>query len=69
MPVKFKPSHKSFVKGQGTKMEHFYIKNTPKKELFDYLNNNNSKPKIKQKCMNELTRRGIEIIWKTPIED
>ena len=34
MPVKFKPSQKAFVKGQGTKIEHFYIKNT----LLSYLN-------------------------------
>ena len=69
MPVKFKPSHKSFVKGRGTKLEHFYIKNTPKKELFEYLNNSNAKPKIKQKVRNELTRRGITIVYKTPSED
>ena len=66
MPVKFKPSQKAFIKGQGTKIEHFYIKNTPKSELFEYLNNNNGKPKIKQKVRNELTRRGIKIIYKTP---
>ena len=33
MPVKFKPSQKTFVKGRGTKIEHFYIKSTSKKEL------------------------------------
>ena len=69
MPVKFKPSHKSFVKGQGTKLEHFYIKNTSKGELIEYLNNSNGKPKIKQKCRNELTRRGVKLVWKTPSED
>jgi len=69
MPVKFKPSHKSFVKGQGTKLEHFYIKNTSKEELIEYLNNSNGKPKIKQKCRNELTRRGVKLEWKTPSED
>jgi len=65
MPIKFKPSHKTFVKGQGTKIEHFYIKNTPTAELFEYLNNNNGKPKIKQKCRNELVRRGIKIVYET----
>lgn len=69
MPVKFKPSHKSFVKGKGTKLEHFYIKNTSKEELIEYLNNSNGKPKIKQKCRNELTRRGVKLVWKTPSED
>lgn len=67
MPIKFKPSQKTFVKGKGTKIEHFYIKNTPKQELIDYLNKG-QKPKIKQKCSNELVRRGIEIVWKTPSE-
>ena len=28
MPIKFKPSHKSYKKGEGTKIEHYYIKNT-----------------------------------------
>jgi len=65
MPVKFKPSQKTFVKGRGTKVEHFYIKSTPKQELIDYINKG-QKPKIKQKCLNELTRRGIKIIWATP---
>ena len=69
MPVKFTPSQKTFVKGRGTKIEHFYIKSTSKKELIEYLNNNNAKPKIKQKVMNELTRRGINVVWKTPSED
>jgi len=67
MPIKFKPSQKTFIKGKGTKIEHFYIKNTPKQELIDYLNKG-QKPKIKQKCSNELVRRGIEIVWKTPSE-
>ncbi len=69
MPVKFKPSQKTFVKGQGTKTEHFYIKNTPKAELFEYLNNSNGKPKIKQKCRNELDRRGVKLVWKSPSEE
>ena len=65
MPVKFKPSQKTFVKGRGLKIEHFYIKNTPKQELIDYINKG-QKPKVKQKCLNELTRRGIKIVWATP---
>jgi len=62
MPLKFKPSQNTMVKGQGKVTQNFYIKNTPKEELIDYLNNG-QKPKIKQKCLNELTRRGIEIVW------
>ena len=34
----------------------------------DYINKG-QKPKIKQKCLNELTRRGINIVWKTPSEE
>ena len=68
MPTKFKPSQTTMVKGQGRVTQNFYIKNISKDELFDYINNG-QKPKIKQKCMNELARRGIEIVWKTPSED
>ena len=68
MPIKFKPSHKSFVKGQGTKVEHFYIKNTSTEELVEYINNG-QKPKIKQKCRNELDRRGIKLVWKPVGQD
>lgn len=69
MPVKFKPSHKSFVKGKGTKIEHFYIKNISKEELIEYINNSSGKPKIKQKARNELARRGVKLVWKAPSED
>lgn len=64
MPVKFKPSAKKFVKGGSAKapIEHFYIKQTPKQELIDYINKG-QKPKIKQKCRNELARRGVKLVW------
>jgi len=65
MPVKFKPSQKTFIKGQGTRTEHFYIKNTPKQELIDYINKG-QKPKVKQKCRNELARRGVKLVWVDP---
>lgn len=68
MPTKFKPSQTTFVKGKGKVTTHSYIKQTPKEELIKYLNDG-QKPKVKQKCMNELARRGIEIVWKTPAED
>lgn len=66
MPVKFKPSQKTVQRG--TKIvttTHYYIKNTPKKELIDYINSSNGRPKIKQKCRNELDRRGVKIVWTT----
>ena len=64
MPVKFKPSQKKIDRATKKEtIEHFYMKTTPEKELFDYINNSNGKPKIKQKCVNELTRRGVKIQW------
>lgn len=66
MPVKFKPSQKTVQRG--TKVvttTHYYIKNTPKQELIDYINSSNGRPKIKQKCKNELDRRGVKIVWTT----
>ena len=53
MPVKFKPSQTTFVKGQGRKTQHYYMKNTSTEELIDYINKG-QKPKIKQKCINYL---------------
>lgn len=68
MPVKFKPSQTTYVKGKGKVTNHFFIKNTPKEELIDYINKG-QKPKIKQKCRNELQRRGIKIIYVEPSEE
>ena len=65
MPVKFKTSQTTFVKGQGRKTQHYYMKNTSTEELIDYINKG-QKPKIKQKCRNELTRRGVKLVWKSP---
>lgn len=63
MPIKFKPTQKTLVRGtKNVVTQHFYIKNTPKEELIDYINNG-QKPKIKQKCRNELARRGIKLVW------
>lgn len=48
MPTKFKPTATTLKRGSKTVVtEHYYIKNTPKAELIDYLNNG-QKPKIKQ---------------------
>jgi hypothetical protein len=69
MPTKFRPSSKTFVKGKGSPvLEHSYIKNISKEELIKYINNENSKPKIKQKARNELQRRGIKLVFKTKPE-
>lgn len=69
MPIKFKPTQTTLVRGtKNVVTQHFYIKNTPKEELIDYINNG-QKPKIKQKCRNELTRRGVKLVWKSPTEE
>jgi len=68
MPVKFKPSQTTFVKGKGKVTQNYFIKNISKEELIEYINNG-QKNKIKQKCSNELVRRGIEIVWKTPVTE
>jgi len=69
MPTKFKPDSFEYKgtrgKRQAVKVKN-YIKATPKKELFDYINSSSGKPKIKQKCVNELTRRGIKVVWSNP---
>ncbi len=47
MPTKFRPSATTVKRGTKTAVtEHYYIKNTPKAELIDYLNNG---PKAKDK--------------------
>ena len=54
MPVKFKADDKRLVRGKTKHYTKHYIKNTPKQELIDYINSSNAKPKIVQKCRNEL---------------
>jgi len=71
MPIKFK---KDGVEYKGSRAQRvaikkkYFIKNTPKQELIDYINSGNAKPKIRQKCLNELTRRGVKLNWLTPAE-
>ena len=65
MPAKFKPSQILLDRKTGKKTtQHYYLKQTPKKELFDYINSSSAKPKHRQKCLNELVRRGIKIVWE-----
>ena len=66
MPIKFEPdSYRYEGRGVGRKqiLVKNYIKAQSKETLFKYINNPSSKPKIKQKCINELVRRGIKITW------
>ena len=63
MPTKFKQSQAIRDRQTGKiTTQHFWIKNIKQEELFEYINSDNGKPKIKQKCRNELARRGIKIV-------
>jgi hypothetical protein len=63
MPTKFKPSQQIRDRQTGKiTTQHFWMKGMHKDELFEYINSSNGKPKIKQKCRNELARRGIKIV-------
>ena len=64
MPTKFRPDSFEYSGRFGSRKAirvKNYIKSTPKQELFEYINSPSSKPKIIQKCMNELRRRGVKI--------
>ncbi len=68
MPTKFKPDSFEYIGVRGSRkqvLKKSYIKNTSKKELIDYINDSNGKPKIKTKCINELTRRGVKLVWES----
>ena len=63
MPTKFKRDEKIRVRGSNKVQTHkHFIKQTPLEELIKYINNDNGKPKVKQKCRNEVVRRGYKII-------
>ena len=58
MPTKIKKSEKVRNKKTGKIItEHFYIKCASKKDLVALLDNEYTKPKVKQKIRNELVRR------------
>lgn len=68
MPVKFKPSSRTRRRGEThTTTTHYWIKGTPKEELIKYINEG-PKPKIKQKCRNELNRRGVKLNWVSIVD-
>jgi hypothetical protein len=69
MPTKFKKdgyeySGSGFGRNRTQVAKKYFIKQTPKLELIDYINSANGKPKIKQKCRHELTRRGVRLVVK-----
>jgi hypothetical protein len=70
MPTKFKPDSFTY-EGRGVARRQIltknYMKNTSKKELIGYINSAYGKKKIKQKCKNELTRRGVKLRWVSDV--
>ena len=74
MPAKFKPSDREYSKNaRGARMstqpkikkwKHHYLKNQSKETLFAEINKYNVKPKQRQKCLNELARRGVVVVWR-----
>ena len=69
MTAFFASMRKKWIKNPSTgrmtnkwELEHHYIKTISQKELFEELNKDQTKPKVKQKIRNELTRRGIKIV-------
>ena len=58
MAIKLRPSTKIKSKQTGKiVIENYYLKTMTVKELNEYINGSNSKPKIVQKCRNELIKR------------
>ena len=65
MPTKFKPDEKVFIRGvpkNKLPVQRFYVKQMSQDALFEAINNDRTKPKVKQKCRNELVRRGVRIV-------
>jgi hypothetical protein len=64
-PIKFKPTEKNYDRRSGTyTTQHYYMKGTSKKDLFDYINSSNAKPKRIHGILKELKRRGVKVLWK-----
>ena len=69
MPAKYRESERTNFRKRGganivvKKYKHYYLKCATKEALFEEINRYGVKPKIKQKCVNELIRRGVKIQW------
>ena len=78
MPAKFKPSERVISRVRGQKMntagaknkkfKNYWLKDTPKDELFTAINSPRTKPKHRIKFLNELVRRGVKIDFFTQAE-
>ena len=63
MPVKFKESSKILVNRDAKKYKtvHYYLRSTSEETLVEALLIINTKPKHKQKYLNELVKRGFDM--------
>ncbi len=59
MPAKFKESSAKIVNRRKVGMTHYYMHTTPTEELVKAYENDNTKPKHKQKYRNELVKRKV----------
>ena len=58
MPVKYKPTQSVLQRGsKKVTTTHYYMKTQSLNELLQCYNNDNTKPKLRQKVKNELIRR------------
>ena len=58
MPMKYKKSQNTRDKNTGkTRTEHFYVKQLMDDQLKDLMDSSSTRPKVKLKIRNELTRR------------
>ena len=65
MPIKFRPTSRIHMRSGEMKVEHHYIKPMSLDSLFEELNKDSTKPKVKQKLRNEIVRRGVKIVKRT----
>tara|TARA_R100000742_G_C4248928_1_gene67466 strand:+ start:369 stop:608 length:240 start_codon:yes stop_codon:yes gene_type:complete len=75
MPAKFKPSERDYPKDHYgrrvsqngnpvKKYKHHYLKCQSVDTLLNAINSSRTKPKHRQKFVNELTRRGVKLVWR-----
>lgn len=59
MPVKFKESEPLIKNRKRVGTKHYYMHTTPTEEIVKAFENDNTKPKLKNKYKNELVKRGV----------
>ncbi len=64
MPAKFKQSENRIVNRKIVGKRHFYLHATSTEEIVKAYENDNTKPKLKNKYKNELVKRGVLSYYK-----